>query len=221
MRLASCIACLALIGFGCLGSDPIGGGGQSFGGEAPWHPPVGGSYEGGGELTPDGGSYGDGGYASGNGGAGPVGGSPSQGGSPPNAVCGDGSCDAGEDCDSCSEDCGVCGCMPDALEPNAGSGSASPTSLGVDYCGLSVCAGDFDWFEFDVGSSFTATITFFHAEGDLDLEIYSAQTNNYVNGSYSANDDETVTLNVSPGTYWARVYGDLGAENPDYCFRVD
>ncbi len=207
--------------FGCIGSDIIGSGGQSFGGEAPWYPPLAGGSDGGEELTPDGGNYGDGGYAPGSGGSASVGGSPSQGGSPPNSVCGDGSCDGGEDCDNCFDDCGACACMPDPLEPNGGSPNASPTTLGVDYCGLSVCAGDVDWFELVVGSSFTATITFSQAEGDLELEIYSAQTNNYVNGSYSANDDEMVSVNVTPGTYWARVYGDSGAENPDYCFRVD
>ncbi len=221
MRAAFRFACFASMSFGCIGSDIIGSGGQSFGGEAPWYPPLAGGSDGGEELTPDGGNYGDGGYAPGSGGSASVGGSPSQGGSPPNSVCGDGSCDGGEDCDNCFDDCGACACMPDPLEPNGGSPNASPTTLGVDYCGLSVCAGDVDWFELVVGSSFTATITFSQAEGDLELEIYSAQTNNYVNGSYSANDDEMVSVNVTPGTYWARVYGDSGAENPDYCFRVD
>jgi len=139
------------------------------------------------------------------------------------AACGDDLCDAPEDCDSCFEDCGVCSCVPDPLEPNAGSGTASPAQLGVDYCDLSVCAGDFDWLEFEIVSGFTATIEFNQAEGDLDLEIYSGITGQYVNGSYSADDDETVTLSGLPaGTYWARVYGDgTMVENPDYCFRVD
>jgi len=217
--------CLALVLFaqasvGCLTSDTIGEG-SGVGGETPWSPPFAGSSEGGG-LTPDypggatvGGSAPLGGEA--------AGGEAPSGGAPPGVVCGDGDCDPSEDCDLCVEDCGVCPCSPDALEPNAGSGSASPTPLGVDYCELSVCTGDVDWFEFTVGSSFTATLSFFQAEGDLELEIYSEATGDYVTGSYSANDDETVTLTgLTPGsTYWARVYGDAGAENPDYCMRVD
>jgi hypothetical protein len=206
--------------FGCLTSDTIGSGGADGGGEAPWYPPIAGNSEGGG-LTldyPGGASVG----GSPSGGEAAAGGA-AEGGAPPGVVCGDDSCDPSEDCDLCSEDCGVCACSPDALEPNAGSGTASPTTLGVDYCDLSVCTSDFDWFEFTVGTSFTATLTFLQAEGDLELEIYSEATGNYVTGSYSAADGESVTLTgLAPGSsYWARVYGDGGDENPDYCIRVD
>ena len=111
--------------------------------------------------------------------------------------------------------------MPDSLEPNNGSPTATSVQSGVDYCDLSICAADFDWFAFDVAGTTTITITFNQAEGDLDLEIYSGITGGYVTGSYSADDNESVTLtNVQSGIYWARVYGD-NAENPDYCFRVD
>lgn len=140
------------------------------------------------------------------------------------SVCGDGTCDLDEDCDLCFEDCGVCACVPDPLEPNGGSGSASPATSGVDYCQVSVCSQDVDWFEFEVTSGFTATLTFHQAEGDLDMEIFSEHNNNaYITGSYSHDDDEAVTLNgVLAGTYWARVYGyQMANENPDYCFRVD
>lgn len=138
------------------------------------------------------------------------------------SACGDGTCSPDEDCDTCFEDCGVCACSPDSLEPNGSSGAASPITFGVDVCDLSVCAADVDWLELPVTTGFTATLTFFQAEGDLDFEIYSATTLEYVTGSYSADDDESVTLSGLPaGTYWARVYGKSGAENPDYCFRVD
>jgi hypothetical protein len=222
VRVALCVACFASI-VGCIGSDTIGSGGESFGGEAPWYPPgVGaGSSDGGGELTPDGGYPPEGGYPPGVGAGAPMGGFPSEGGAPPGSFCGDDSCDPNEDCDSCADDCGICMCETDAFEPNGSSPTATPVSNGVDYCDLSICAGDVDWIEFDVGSSFTAEITFSHADGDLELEIFSGQTANYINGSYSANDDESVTLNVSPGTYWARIYGDAGDENWSYCFRVD
>lgn len=140
-------------------------------------------------------------------------------------ACGDGVCDASEDCGSCEADCGVCVCEVDAFEPNQGSGTATPASSGVDYCGLSICAGDVDWFRFNVTGPMTARIEFLHAEGDLDLEIYGPS---YVSGSYSKTDDEAVTLNnLTPGTYYARVYGyghtaqGGGQENWDYCFRVD
>lgn len=139
------------------------------------------------------------------------------------ATCGDDVCDPEEDCDTCFEDCGVCMCEPDDFEPNPGSGTATNISLGVDYCDLSICATDVDWFEFQVDNSTTIKLTFNHAEGDLELEIFSEDTGQYVTGSYSADNDELVTLTNQPaGTYWARVYGDAASPiNPDYCIRVD
>ena len=111
--------------------------------------------------------------------------------------------------------------MPDAFEPNGSSSVATNVSLGVDYCDLSICAGDFDWLEFSVSGTTPVTLTFSHAQGDLDLEIYSSITLDYVTGSYTATDDEAVTLSGLPaGAYWARIYGDSGAENPSYCFRA-
>jgi hypothetical protein len=144
------------------------------------------------------------------------------------ATCGDGTCDPSEDCELCADDCGACTCEADVFEPNQGSSSATPAADGVDYCDLSICAGDVDWFRFSTTGSFTATVEFLHAEGDLDFEIYSGITGNYVTGSYSDDDDESVTLSgLTPGTYWARIYGyghtpqGGGEQNWDYCFRVD
>lgn len=138
------------------------------------------------------------------------------------SVCGDQICSPDEDCKSCYEDCGICMCKPDGLRVNNTSPNATTVASGTDYCDLSICTSDADWFEFDVQSGFTAKITFKEGQGDLDLEIYNAQTIAYVTGSYSADDDESVTLaNLATGTYWARVYGKSMATNPDYCFRVD
>lgn len=138
------------------------------------------------------------------------------------AVCGDGVCNPTETCSSCYQDCGICACMPDGFEPNNGSPSAKAVASGADYCMLSVCAADVDWLKFTVAHGFTAEITFQNGQGDLDLEIYSAQTLAYITGSYTNADTESVTLSgLSAGTYWARVYGYQGATNPSYCFHVD
>ena len=115
----------------------------------------------------------------------------------------------------------MCACVTDAQEPNDGSGSAVTLALDTDYCDLSICSGDVDWFEFPVNGSTTVTLNFLQAEGDLELEIYSQLTGDYVTGSYSADDDEVITLSGLPSAmYWARVYGD-DPENPDYCIRID
>lgn len=138
------------------------------------------------------------------------------------ASCGDGACDGTEDCASCFQDCGVCACAADGQEPNNGSTSAKLLTTGVDHCMLSVCSGDVDWFKIPATTSFTATATFAQGQGDLDIEIYSGIDFGYVDGAYSHDDDESLTLSGLPnGAYFVRVYGYGGAENPDYCVRVD
>jgi hypothetical protein len=92
----------------------------------------------------------------------------------------------------------------------------------MTYCSRSICGADVDWYEFSVSTGFTATITFTDAVGDLDMEAYSAATVAWIAGSYSAGDMEVITqTGIAAGTYWVRVYGYAGAENPDYCVTVN
>ncbi len=137
-------------------------------------------------------------------------------------ICGDGVCDEpAEDCERCFEDCGICPCEPDDLETNDASSSASPVALNTEYADLSVCSGDVDWHEFAVSGTRTITLTFRQAQGDLDMEIFSEATLDYVTGAYSHDDDETVVLSGQPsGAYWVRVYGYMNATNPDYAIEV-
>ena len=138
------------------------------------------------------------------------------------AMCGDGTCDPTEDCDTCYQDCGVCACMPDGKEVNNSSPTATPLANGVEICKLSVCTSDVDWFKIPTTTAFTAKVTFLQAEGDLDLEVYSGVNGQYVTGSYGGDDDEMVSLSGLPSAgHYLRVYGYQGAENPDYCIRVD
>lgn len=140
----------------------------------------------------------------------------------PCPVCGDDVCEPNESCALCPEDCGACPCVADMFEPNNNSPNATDIALNADYCDLSVCASDVDWFEFNVTSSLTAEVSFSQLQGDLDLEIFSGITNQYVDGSYSADSDESVSLAGLPsGKYWARVYGKSGAQNFSYCIRVE
>ena len=140
----------------------------------------------------------------------------------PCPVCGDDVCEPDEACALCPEDCGPCPCVADMFEPNNSSPNATNVSFNVDYCDLSICASDVDWFEFTVSGSLSAEITFSQLQGDLDLEIFSGITSQYVDGAYSADSNETVSLAGLPaGTYWARAYGKSGAQNFAYCFRVE
>lgn len=206
----------------CATSDPVGasgsssevqGSGASNGGAGGEETTIGGAATGGVSAAGGAGATGGDGNGSSMGGGGAGGMA---------ATCGDGTCQPTEDCETCFEDCGICPCLPDALEPNGTSGTATPLTLGVPYCDLSVCTGDVDWFEVSISNGFVATVTFFQAQGDLDLEIYSEATLGYVTGAYSMTDDEVLTVSgLTPGAYWARVYGAMGAENPDYCVQID
>ena len=103
-------------------------------------------------------------------------------------------------------------------QANNSSGASTPIALNTEVPDLSICSGDVDWFEFTLNGTRTVTLRFNHAEGDLDLEIFSQATGSYVAGSYShVGGDEQVVLAGQPtGTYWARIYGYAGATNPDY-----
>jgi hypothetical protein len=104
------------------------------------------------------------------------------------------------------------GCTPDDKEPNQSTGSA--TSLagyldGTPLSGLSICAGDIDYYKLPLttGDSVIATIEFKDDEGDLDLRLEdsSGQTVDQSNG---ASDIETVVLDgAGGGNYYLVVEG--------------
>ena len=54
---------------------------------------------------------------------------------------------------------------------------------------------------------------FTHANGDLEMEIYSVSTGGYVTGQYSGTDNEGIDTSAAAGDHWARVYGVTGHEN--------
>src|SRR5204862_2032745 len=82
-----------------------------------------------------------------------------------------------------------------------------------------------DWYRFTTptkpGTSDTVTINLRNSQGDLDLAVYNAfgQRLRY---SGTTNNTEQVSLSgLSAGTYYIRVYGYLGATNPNYSLSVN
>lgn len=81
-----------------------------------------------------------------------------------------------------------------------------------------------DWFRFSLSAAGTAgarvAISFSHAQGDLDLRLYSSagallRTSDGTSGS------ESVSLSgLAAGTYYAQVYGYRGARNPNYSMTL-
>ncbi|MHC4838567.1 MAG: PPC domain-containing protein [Planctomycetota bacterium] len=119
-------------------------------------------------------------------------------------------------------------CDDDAFDMLADNGaSANATGVedgdrtGVQYGDLFMCAGDEDWYRIQVeaGDGLEFDIFHAHADGDLDVELFRADaqgTLQFVDGSYSVSDNETVyeRRSTAGATYYARVYGFRGASAP-------
>jgi hypothetical protein len=76
------------------------------------------------------------------------------------------------------------------------------------YPGLHICEGDEDYFEITASGSFTVTIQFQHAVGDLDMALYEGASQVAI--SQGTGNTETITQGA--GTYVLRVYGYNGAQ---------
>jgi cysteine-rich repeat protein len=157
------------------------------------------------------------------------------------ASCGNGVIDGAEDCDDgdrgdgdgCDSSCNVepgwtcddaeptvcefVACGDDGLEDNDEIGTASAAPEGVDLGVLQICAGDEDWFLTDaVLGTITVDVTFIHANGNLDAELYSSVSMGVVATSTSLDDDEQLVYEaLAPGEpLLVRVFGvDDMAEN--------
>jgi hypothetical protein len=82
-----------------------------------------------------------------------------------------------------------------------------------------------DWFKFSytglADASSDVTISFSHAAGDLDLQLYDA-SGNLIRSSGGTTDTETVSLESLVGdTFYIHVFGYNGATNPDYDLSID
>ncbi|HZN35065.1 MAG TPA: pre-peptidase C-terminal domain-containing protein, partial [Pirellulaceae bacterium] len=88
-----------------------------------------------------------------------------------------------------------------------------------------VMADAADWYRFSTTltgtSSDNVRITFLHAQGDVDMELYNASgiRLRYSNGVTNA---EQISLSgLAAGTYYVRVYGYLGVFNPSYSLTIN
>jgi hypothetical protein len=88
-----------------------------------------------------------------------------------------------------------------------------------------VMADSNDWYKFTAttkpGTSDTVAISLQNSQGDLDLGVYNS-FGQRVRYSGTSNNTEQVSLSgFSAGTYYIRVYGYLGAKNPNYSLSVN
>jgi hypothetical protein len=90
--------------------------------------------------------------------------------------------------------------------------------------GLVILPENPDYFQFELTQTGTVNdqilVNFSHTLGDLDINLYDGNRN-YLTGSYGVDDYELISLaGLSPGTYYAQVYGWSGTSNPDYSISL-
>ena len=104
--------------------------------------------------------------------------------------------------------------LDDDLEDNDTLETAGELLPG-EYTELFVAEGDDDWYAVDAcaGGTLTATLTFVHADGDLDLAIH-ASNGARVAASEGSADEEALSVRAEVDTTaYVRVYGFFGAAN--------
>jgi hypothetical protein len=87
-----------------------------------------------------------------------------------------------------------------------------------------VLADAADWYKFTTTATGTAAnsvaINFTNAQGDLGLDLFDANGNE-IGSSTGPNDGESISMNtLAAGTYYAQVFGENGATNPNYSLVV-
>ena len=112
---------------------------------------------------------------------------------------------------------------PDECPPDDGEAN-EPVALqdGMTLVDRSLCpAADRDIYDVNVGpnSSFTVTVAFAHASGDIDLEIFSGAMR--VGRSASPTDNEMATVAAPDGgAFRVEVFGFRDATNPEYTIAL-
>lgn len=112
-------------------------------------------------------------------------------------------------------------CVPDMNEPNDGVEEA--TLAPESNQELSICeGGDQDYFKFelDAGNTVQVTISFSHAEADLDLKL--VRNEQVVAISQTAADQETISFTASSeGVYHLIVYAFMNSDGAPYEIDFD
>lgn len=104
-------------------------------------------------------------------------------------------------------------------EPNDTASTATSVSLPASLEG-EVSAGDLDFFRFTTsGGALSALLQFQHAQGDLDLSLYS-EDGERLASSETVSDEESIEAELEPGSYLVLVYGYLDATG-GYTLRIE
>ncbi len=106
-------------------------------------------------------------------------------------------------------------CAPDGFEPN--NTLNNPRSIGEGvFEGLTICAGDEDFFSFQVaaGDGISLLAGFAHARGNLDMELFDPNGRRLGAATSNSDNEQIFSENLAlGGVYKLRIFGVSGAEN--------
>jgi len=104
----------------------------------------------------------------------------------------------------------------DSYEPNDTKATATNLTSAViaangqlTLSNLAIVAGNQDWFKLTLSATSTinTTVTFTHANGNLDAQIFDASDNSLALGNSTTNNESLSTATLSPGTYYLKIFG--------------
>lgn len=108
---------------------------------------------------------------------------------------------------------------PYDVSTNGSRSGAATIPFNTDIKGLINTTSDNDYYKFVISTAGTITVTLTTLPADFDLRLYRNNTQVGIsqNGGTS---NETISINASTGTYYARVYGYKGANNTTNCYTL-
>lgn len=103
---------------------------------------------------------------------------------------------------------------------NGSFSGAVPVPLNTDIKGLINTTSDNDYYKFSFVTGGTVTVSLTTLPADFDLRLYNSAQAQVGISQNAGTTSETISYIVSPGTYYARVYGYRGARNTTACYTL-
>lgn len=103
---------------------------------------------------------------------------------------------------------------------NGTIGGAATIPFNTDVTGLISPSGDIDNYKFVITTGGTITITLRTLPGDYDLKLLNSVGSQIAISQAAGTTNETISITVTPGTYYAQVYGYNGANSATTCYTL-
>ncbi|MBW8687920.1 reprolysin-like metallopeptidase [Chitinophaga rhizophila] len=103
---------------------------------------------------------------------------------------------------------------------NGTTAGAATIPFNTDVTGLISPSGDIDHYKFVITTSGTITITLGTLPGDYDLKLLNSAGTQLAISQAGGTSSETISRSVTPGTYYAQVFGYNGANSATSCYTL-